>query len=106
MTKVYRFLIGAVTTIMTLIISIGYAAITDTFFITGTADLTPPAYDVYILDITPQTSGGTSINTYFSTVMSAKTVSAGTSSFTVTLQNRSDKVYVFERVIDLFGKAK
>lgn len=41
-----------------------------------------------------------SINNYFSTTISAKAVASGTSNFTITVVNQSDKIYVFERIID------
>lgn len=80
--------------------TIGYATLIDYFSITGTANVKPPLYDVYITNITPSSSAGVVVNNFNGTTMFASVGGSGTATFTVDVINVSDKVYVFERVID------
>lgn len=79
MAKAYRFYIILTAICFTVALGIGYAAIADPLFINGSVEASPTLYDVYISDVTPDVYGGTQINNYFSTVLSAKTVAADTS---------------------------
>lgn len=81
-------------------LGIGYATLSGTLTIDGTAEINLSQYDVYISNITPKQSAGVEVTEYFHTVMMAKVVSAGTAHFRITVVNQSDKTYVFERVID------
>ena len=100
MGKIHHSLVAFILLIMTMFIGIGYAALSDTIIVSGNASVTGPDYDVYISNITPDSSGGTEITGYFSTVMSANVTSSKTAVFTVTVYNKSDKTYIFERVIE------
>lgn len=84
----------------TLFAGIGYAALSDTIDIMGSAEILKPWYDLYISDITPDTSGGVDVTGYFSTVMSAEVNSSTAASFTVTVVNQSNKIYCYERIIE------
>ena len=86
--------------LMTVFLCFGYAALTDMLGISGSASISGPQYDVYISDISPNTSAGVTVKNYFATTMSASVSVSGTSTFTVTVVNDSDKVYIYERLIE------
>ena len=100
MGKVYHRLIATILIISTLFLSIGYASVFDSIVITGDATYLAPEYDIYISNITPGSSGGTHVTGYFSTIMSAEVSSSNTSTFKITVVNQSEKVYVYERMIE------
>ena len=100
MRKVYQWIIGGVIALATAFLSMGYAAVSDTLFVQGEAVLSAPAYDVYISNITPTSSGGTDVTGYFSTIMSATVTGQTSSTFTVTVVNQSIRDYLFDRVIE------
>ena len=83
-----------------LVTAIGYAALTDHLSITGTVGVTPPAYDVYITHVTPTSSAGITVNNTSGTTMFSSVTGSGTATFTIDVINVSDKIYIFERVID------
>lgn len=83
-----------------LLSAVGYAAVTDHLSIMGSAQLGGIAYDIYISNISPESSAGVTVTNYFSTIMSAAVTSRGTATFSVTVKNQSNKTYVYERVID------
>ena len=86
--------------VMCLSICVGYAALADNMLITGTADVKPDLPDVYITNVTPGTSAGVSVSNTYGTTLFASLNASGTATFTIDVVNVSDKVYVFERVID------
>lgn len=81
-------------------IAIGYAKITDNLFIDGTASASAPDYDIYISSISPSQSGTVNIKGYMGTVLWASTTGGGSASFTVTVVNKSEKTYVYERILN------
>ena len=84
-----------------LTICIGYAAVSDGLSITGDISALAPAMpDVYITGVSPSQSSGVTINNYNGTTVFATVNSNGTATFAVNVINISDKVYVFDRVID------
>ena len=86
---------------MLLALSIGYAALADTLLISGSVEAKQEElYDVYIYDVTPKTSGGVTVANYTATMLSLQITSSQSAELSVTVANRSDKTYVFERVID------
>ena len=96
----YLTVITLLIIVATLFLGIGYAQISTFLSFSGTANASPPAYDVYISLIEPNISGGVEIKNYVSTVISASVSSSTTQSFNVTIKNQSaDKTYVFERVL-------
>ena len=99
MRKIWTLLV-IFTTCMTLFLSIGYANLSDELSIDISANMDPPPYDVFISQISPETSGGAQVSGFFHTTMSARTFSDKEATFSVTVYNQSDKTYVFERTID------
>ena len=53
-----KILALAVVAAMCLFIGIGYAALSDNMSVTGSADVVPELPDVYITNVTPDSSGG------------------------------------------------
>ena len=86
--------------IMFCFISIGYAAVTDTIGISGSASIKPAQYDIYITKITPESLGSITINNYYYTIVSSSVDGASQPTFTITVKNQSDKIYVFERIVE------
>ena len=86
--------------LMTSFLAVGYAQLTRDMLISGEANATPPYYDVYISNITPDASAGVLVTNRTATVMTARVSGAGTASFTITVKNQGSKTYVYERVID------
>ena len=85
---------------MCLFTSLGYAEVSQTLRVTGTAQSDPTLPDIYIMNVEPTTSAGVTVTATSGTLMSAKITGSGTATFRVTIKNISDKIYVFERVID------
>ncbi len=84
-----------------LVMGVGYAALTDTLFITGSAEVEAlDLPDVYITEVSPSQSAGVIVNATNGTVFFASVTGIGTASFTIDFVNISDKTYIYERVID------
>ncbi len=81
-------------------LSIGYAAITDSLSVTGSADVTPALPDIYITNVTPGQSAGVTVNHTEGTILFTSVDGSGTATFTIDVINISDKIYIFERVIE------
>ena len=95
-----KALISIFTLITCLFICIGYAVPSDSLRITGSAEVVGPELpDVYITDVTPDSSAGVTVKATTGTVFFASVSGSGTASFTIDVINISDKIYVFERVI-------
>lgn len=100
MGNVRRTLITVLLIFATIFTSIGYAEVSDGLSFFGTAEIPKPWYDLYISDITPDTSGGVDVTGYYSTYMSAEVGNSQAATFTVTVVNQSDKIYCYERIIE------
>lgn len=100
MGNVRRTLITVLLIFATIFTSIGYAEVSDGLSFFGTAEIPKPWYDLYISNITPDTSGGVDVTGYYSTYMSAEVGNSQTATFTVTVVNQSDKIYCYERIIE------
>ena len=55
---------------------------------------------IYITGITPEASGTITIDNYYYTIVSASVNGASQSTFTITVKNQSDKIYVYERIVE------
>ena len=98
-----KVLIYILVVLMCLFISVGYAALLDNLHITGNVNASAPDLpDVYITDYTPESSAGVTVNATNGTVFFVSVSGSGTATFTIDVINISDKVYVFERVIEGF----
>ena len=87
--------------VMCFSICIGYAALTDSLTIVGTATITPPPLpDLRIIDITPDSSAGVTVTNTNGTVLFASVDGGGKATFTIRIINNSGGIYVFDRVID------
>ena len=95
-----RTLIAILLLFATVFTSVGYAQVSDSLSFFGTAEIPKPWYDLYISNITPDTSGGVNVTGYFSTYMSAEVGSDKEATFTVTVVNQSNKIYCYERIIE------
>jgi hypothetical protein len=95
-----RSLVAIVLILTTLFSAAGYAVLSDSLSIIGTAESSGPDYDLFISKITPDTSGGVDITGYYSTIMSAEVSSSNKAVFTITVTNKSNKTYVYERMIE------
>ncbi len=100
MGNVRRTLITVLLIFATVFTSVGYARVSDSLSFFGTAELPKPWYDLYISNITPDTSGGVDVTGYYSTYMSAEVGNSQTATFTVTVVNQSNKIYCYERIIE------
>ena len=82
-------------------VTVGYAAISGNLSVGGRISITPGALpDVYITDITPESSAGVTVDNTSATVMFASVSEGGVATFHVNVINVSNGVYVFDRVID------
>lgn len=95
-----RTLIAILLLFATVFTSVGYAQVSDSLSFFGTAEVPKPWYDLYISNITPDTSGGVDVTGYYSTYMSAEVGSNKEATFTVTVVNQSNKIYCYERIIE------
>lgn len=95
-----RTLIAILLLFATVFTSVGYAQVSDSLSFFGTAEIPKPWYDLYISNITPDTSGGVDVTGYYSTYMSAEVGSNKEATFTVTVVNQSNKIYCYERIIE------
>lgn len=95
-----RTLIAILLLFATVFTSVGYAQVSDNLSFFGTAEVQKPWYDLYISNITPDTSGGVDVTGYYSTYMSAEVGSNREATFTVTVVNQSNKIYCYERIIE------
>ena len=100
MTTWKKAAVGISLSLMLLFCCVGYAAVTENMSVSGSIEAEAPPYDVYITSITPSQSAGISVTGHFGTIMTAKVTGGGTASFTVTVKNTSEKIYVYERVVD------
>ncbi len=100
MGNVRRALVAILLVFATVFTTIGYAEVSDTLSFFGQADIPKPWYDLYISNITPDSSGGVDVTGYYSTYMSAEVGTPQTATFTVTVVNQSDKIYCYERIIE------
>ena len=83
------------------VLAVGYAVITDTLSVTGSAEVTVPVLpDVYITEVSPTQSAGVVVNATNGTVFFASVTGGGTATFTIDVINISNAIYVFDRVID------
>lgn len=87
---------------MSLFLSVGYASILTDFSINGNIEGAPPlpTYDVFISNAIKTSGTNVNINTYTSTVLSTNVNSNGSSIISVTIQNISEKDYVYVGVIE------
>lgn len=99
MRKLYSGIIAVTFCLMVVLIVVGYAMISDSLTIAGKVDVAVD-HDVYIRSIDSLEPAGVEIKAITGTMMSAKVTTLGHASFTVTIVNQSNKVYIFERVID------
>ena len=83
-----------------LLSAIGYAVLTDHLSVSGAVDIIPDVPDVYIRKVTPETSWGMTVNNTYGTIFFSSIFGGGPATFTIEVVNVSDKVYIFERVID------
>ena len=95
-----KSLICIALSLMCLFACVGYAQLTDYLTITGNATATPMLPDVYITSITPTSSAGVTVTGTSGTVMTVTVTGSGTATLTVNVKNISDKIYVYERVVD------
>lgn len=95
-----KFFLAAMIFVMCLVIGIGYAVISDNLSLTGSGNVEPELPDVYITNVTPNSSAGVTVNHTSGTVMFASVSGSGTATFRIDVINASDKIYVFDRVID------
>lgn len=79
---------------------VGYAAVSDLLTMNGNAEVAPSLPDVYITNVAPSSSAGVTVYNTNGTVLFASVNARGTATFTIDFVNVSDKVYVYERVID------
>ena len=86
--------------LMSIIVCVGYATLTDNFVLSGNAQVSPDLPELYISNITPESGTGIKINGASGTVMFATVSGQGTTTFTITITNTSTKTYVYERVVD------
>ena len=86
--------------VVCIFLCVGYASLTNDMIIHGSVELSPPMPDVYITGVTPGSSAGVSVKSTSETVLFASVSGSGTATFTVDVINISDKVYIYERVID------
>ena len=80
--------------------TVGYAQLTDSLSVSGTADVKAEEFDVYIKSVTPEASGAIEVNSYYSTILSTSVRGASQSTFSITVRNRGTKTYVFERIVE------
>ena len=98
--KTWRLnLMSIILACMCLFISIGYAVVSSNLFIDGMANVTPSLPDIYISNVTPSVSSGVELTGTNGTVLFSEVTGSGTATFTVTVKNISDKIYIFERTI-------
>ena len=77
-------------------ISIGYAQVADVLMLQGIADVEAgSSHDIYIKSMAPKETESVSITDYVGTTFSASVTGSSASTFTVTVDNQSDKFYVF-----------
>lgn len=81
-------------------LAVGYAQMTTNLQLFGKVEGEGQPYDVYISSCSPHASAGVSVTSCVSTVFSAEISSGGRATFVITVKNVSDKVYVYERLIE------
>ena len=79
---------------------VGYAAISDNMSVLGEVTVSAPKYDLYITELTPDSSAGVTVTATAGTTMFAKVTGGGVSKFNIEITNVSKKTYLFERVIE------
>lgn len=101
MKKAKRFSFYSLVLTMCFLLGVGYAAIADVLTISGSAHLSlKPPYDVYITNVTPNSSVSVVVENTNGTTLFASVHGRGTATFTIDVINVSDYTYVFDRVID------
>ena len=95
-----RYLFSTLTLALIMFLLVGYATVSDQLYINGNAKVTPILPDVYITDVTPNSSAGVTLKNTNGTVFFASVTGSGTATFTIDFINISDKTYIYERVID------
>lgn len=83
-----------------LFVSVGYAQVTDPLQVNGIAEVKAQEFDIYITDVSPEQLGTFTVNNYYYTIMSTSVHGASSPTFSITVKNRSDKTYVFERIVE------
>lgn len=101
--SIKKLSISVLVVVMYLFVCVGYAAISDSLSLTGNVNASAPELpDVYITSVTPNTDAGVTVKGTDGTVFFAGVNGSGTATFTINVINISDKIYIFERVIDGF----
>lgn len=85
---------------MCLFACVGYAMLGRDLTIGGDIESEPSLPDIYISSVIPTSSVGVHVTATSGTVFIAKVSGSGKATFTVTVKNISDKIYVYERTID------
>lgn len=100
--KTKRILCSISLLFMCLFLSIGYAAISKGIRIVGTIDGGPPTpeYDVFISSALRASGSNVSVNNYTSTILFTSVHANGSTTFSVTVKNISEKDYVYMGVIE------
>ena len=84
----------------TVFLSLGYAQVSDNLRISGIAYVEGEQYDIFITDISPESAGTMAVDNYYSTIVTSSIHGASQATFTITVKNQSDKIYVFERIVE------
>ena len=95
-----KLVLYALSTLTCVFCCVGYASVSDSMHIDGTAKMDPALPDLYISNVTPLQSSGVAVRDTVGTVFIARVTREGTARFTVTIKNVSNLDYVYERVID------
>lgn len=82
------------------ITAVGYAQLSSTLSVNSGVEFASPPYDVYISSIDPKNDAGVTVLNAAGTLLSATVTGSGTATFSITIRNKSDKTYVFERMLD------
>ena len=82
--------------VMCLFSGMGYAAITGTLSLNASASYEVILPDIYIEEVTPESSAGVTVTNVYGTLFMAR-VDGGTAAVTIRINNISDEICFYER---------
>lgn len=85
---------------VTLFLGVGYASLSRGLAVNADIAITPSPYDVYITNVSKTSGSNVNVNSHVSTILSTTVTSNGSTSFSITVKNKSEKDYVYMGVIE------
>ena len=95
-----KYLLCILLSLTCLFTCLGYALLSGNLMVSGSAQAEAVYPDVYISDVARKSGTSVMLVGFSDTLLSTEIASVGATTFRVTVKNISDKIYVYERVLN------